>query len=90
MDSLVRAISKMFVVLVLLFGNPPPVSLRELARRPTIALVTTARRPRADGFPPLGLAPPAPAAGEGPGAAHPGQSERFPGAGRDYLPVQAA
>jgi hypothetical protein len=39
MDRIVQSISKLFVVLVLMFGNPPQVSLRELIRRPAVALV---------------------------------------------------
>jgi hypothetical protein len=40
---LIGAISKMFVVLVILLGNPPVVRMRDLARRPAVALVATAR-----------------------------------------------
>ncbi|HMQ34719.1 MAG TPA: hypothetical protein PKD53_28540 [Chloroflexaceae bacterium] len=45
----------MFVVLVLLFGSPPPVSLHRLSRRPLVALVATAQRRDAD---PLALGGP--------------------------------
>lgn len=87
MQGLFRAFSKMVVVLVLLFGNPPPVTLRQLARRPAVALVATARRP-VDGLPPLGLpAPSAAPMGEG---AIDQDDARFAPAGRAYLPVQAA
>jgi hypothetical protein len=44
MHQIARTISKMFVIMALLFGSPPPISLLQLRRRPTITLVATAER----------------------------------------------
>jgi len=49
MAHLTRTISKMFVILVMLFGNPPLVRLRDLARRPAVALVAAAPPPPGEG-----------------------------------------
>lgn len=53
MESLVHTLSKMFLVVVLLFGNPPVANLRDRARRPVIALVMPLRR-RGEGELPTG------------------------------------
>jgi hypothetical protein len=55
MERLARSISKMFVILVLLLGSPPVVSLRNLVRRPRVALVA----PPPPGFGADPFAPPA-------------------------------
>lgn len=76
MDRLARTLSKMFLVLVLLFGSPPVATLRERWRRPSVALVVPLRRrgggddeaPWPEPWPPQ---PPSPAA-------------------RVYIPVRAA
>lgn len=87
MQSLVRALSKMFLVLVLLFGGPSRAALRERERRPAIALVTSLRRGGAG----EGAAaevpwpepwPPAPASAQG--------GRLAGGAERVYIPVRAA
>lgn len=44
MDRLAHTLSKMFLVLVLLFGAPPVTTLRERWRRPVVALVVPLRR----------------------------------------------
>lgn len=44
MQRLSQSIGKMFVILALLFGSPPLVSLQRLGRRPRVALVATCER----------------------------------------------
>jgi hypothetical protein len=88
MARLVRTISKFFVVLVMLFGNPPVVRLRDLARRPAVALVATARPSAGALAPPGARAQPdlalIRAAGLPSPAGPAGDSERH------YIPVKAA
>lgn len=77
MSRLTRSISKLFVILVMLFGSPPVVRLRDLRRPPAIVMVSHARHPL-DGWP---AAPPEPAAAE---------AHQSPAPRPTYLPVKAA
>lgn len=87
MEALVRTLSKMFLVLVLLFGSPPGATLRERALRPAIALVMPLRR-RGEGDDPLPWPEPWPPAvttpKPGPLGTPCGATERV------YIPVRAA
>ena len=77
MRRLTQQISKLFVILVMLFGSPPVVRLRDLRRPPAIVMVSHARHP-IEGWPhpPFGPAAPRPA--------KPAPTED------GYLPVKAA
>ncbi|NTU80677.1 MAG: hypothetical protein HGA45_15095 [Chloroflexales bacterium] len=95
MQRLTQTISKMFVILVLLFGSPPPVSLRQIRWRPVVTLVATAPRRHTDDLQGLAgaVAPLEPLAVQ-PGQAFPlwwGQITLVPApAPRTFYPVQAA
>lgn len=89
MQRLSQTLGKMFVVLVLLFGSPPPVSLQRLSRRPRVALVARAERRDTDplalgeaGKSPLapgrGAQPPALWLGPAPRGAEPDQGTFYP------------
>ncbi len=84
MSRLTQAISKLFVILVMLFGSPPVVRLRDLRRRPAIVLVASAPHP-ADAWPPALPSPAAAAPGDHKPTHHPDQRPQ-----RTYLPVKAA
>lgn len=76
MRRLIQEISKLFVILVMLFGSPPVVRLRDVRRPTAIVMVSHARHP-IEGWP---HPPHSPASAPAP--AQPAQ--------RTYLPVKAA